>query len=87
MATGRFPALALDRNGVLFGAGGMNGQTQLIRWDPRTDRIEDFGRLADERTGLVPARVHEIAVDDRERVFLGENDNHTRASYLWSVER
>jgi hypothetical protein len=86
MATGRFPALALDRNGVLFGAGGMNGQTQLIRWDPRTDRIEDFGRLA-ERTGLVPARVHEIAVDDRERVFLGENDNHTRSSYLWSVKR
>lgn len=87
MATGRFPALTIGPGGVLYGAGGMNGHTQLVRWDPRSDRIDDFGRLADERTGECPARIHEIAVDDRERIFLGENDNHTRSSYLWSVER
>lgn len=87
MATGRFPALALNAKGVLFGAGGMNGQTQLIRWDPRQEQMEDFGRLADERTGEVPARIHELAVDDEERVFLGENDHHSRSSYLWSVVR
>jgi hypothetical protein len=85
MATGRFPALAMDPQGVVYGGGGMNGHTQLIRWDPRSDQIEDFGRLADERTGEVPARIHEIAVDDQGRVYLGENDNHHRSSYLWSV--
>jgi sugar lactone lactonase YvrE len=85
MATGRFPALAMDPQGVLYGGGGMNGHTQLIRWDPRSDQIEDYGRLADERTGEVPARIHEIAVDDQGRVYLGENDNHHRSSYLWSV--
>jgi len=85
MATGRFPALAIDPKGVIFGAGGMNGHTQLVRWDPRTEKIEDYGRLADERTGEVPARIHELTVDDAERVYLGENDNHHRSSYLWSV--
>ena len=85
MATGRFPALAVDRSGVVYGAGGMNGQTQLIRWDPRTEKIEDYGRLADERTGEVPARIHELTVDDKGTVFLGENDHHGRSSYLWSV--
>lgn len=85
MATGRFPALAIDGKGVLFGAGGMNGHTQLIRWDPREERIRDYGRLADERTGEVPARIHELAVDDAERIYLGENDHHHRSSYLWSV--
>jgi hypothetical protein len=32
-----------------------------------------------------PARIHELAVDDRGRVYLGENDNHERSSCLWSV--
>lgn len=86
-ATGRFPALAIDRNGVLFGGGGMKGHTQVIRWDPKTEKIEDYGRLADERTGEVPARIHELAVDEHERLYLGENDNHTRSSYLWTVDR
>ena len=27
----------------------------------------------------------ELAVDDQGRVYLGENDNHERSSYLWSV--
>ncbi|MDO8542200.1 MAG: hypothetical protein Q7S40_17310 [Opitutaceae bacterium] len=35
--------------------------------------------------GQRPARIHELTVDDEGRVFLGENDNHDRSSYLWSV--
>lgn len=85
MATGRFPGLVRDANGVLYGGGGMNGHTQLIRWDPRTDRIDDYGRLADEKTGEVPARIHDMDVDDQGNLYLGENDNHHRSSYLWSV--
>jgi hypothetical protein len=84
MATGRFPALAF-RDGVLYGGGGMNRRTQLIRWDTRTDLIESFPDLTDSETGETPARIHELAVAGDGTRFLGENDNHHRSSYLWSV--
>jgi sugar lactone lactonase YvrE len=82
---GRFPALAF-RDGILYGGGGLRGNTQLIRWDTRTDRIDSFRDLIDPRTGERPARIHEIAVDAGHRLYLGENDNHTRSSYLWKIE-
>lgn len=84
MATGRFPALAF-RDGVLYGGGGMNGWTQLMRWDTRTERIETFNDLTDPEIGDKPARIHEIAVDSRHTLYLGENDNHVRSSYLWTA--
>jgi hypothetical protein len=87
MASGRFPALTLDHRGVLYGAGGLQGRTQVMRWDPKSDRIEDFGPIADaSRNGDRPARIHEIAVDDEGRIYLAENDNHFRSSYLWVIE-
>jgi sugar lactone lactonase YvrE len=85
VSTGRFPAMAL-RDGTLYGAGGMRGQTQLVRWNTRSDRIEFFSDLEDKSISQRPARIHELAVDDQGRVYLGENDNHERSSYLWSVE-
>ena len=84
VTTGRFPAMAI-RDGVLYGAGGMHGQTQLIRWPTRSEKFERFGELEDKSIGQRPARIHELAVDDQGRVYLGENDNHERSSYLWSV--
>ena len=84
-ATGRLPALAL-KDGVLYGAGGMNGHTQLIRWDTRTDGIEGYTDLSDPARNERPARVHDLAIDDEHRLYLGENDNHRRSSYLWEVQ-
>lgn len=84
-ATGRLPALAV-KDGVLYGAGGMNGHTQLIRWDTRTDRIEGFTDLSDPAQNEPPARVHDLAIDDEHRIYLAENDNHRRSSYLWEVQ-
>ena len=86
MATGRFPALAIDSQGVLFGGGGVKGHTQVIRWDPRQDQIYDYGDLVETKTGARIARIHELAVDDQERIYLAENDNHQRSSYLWTIE-
>jgi sugar lactone lactonase YvrE len=84
-ATGRLPALAM-KDGVLYGAGGMNGHTQLIRWDTRTDRIEGYTDLSDPARNEPPARVHDIAIDDEHRIYLAENDNHRRSSFLWEVQ-
>lgn len=83
-ATGRLPALIL-KDHILYGAGGMKGCTQLIRWDTRTDQMEGYTDLRDAQIGECPARIHDIAVDDEHRIYLGENDNHERSSFLWSV--
>ena len=84
MATGRFPALAIQ-DGTLYGGGGMKGCTQLVRLDPRSGCLDSFTELADPTLGTRPARIHEIAVNADHTLFLGENDNHERSSYLWSV--
>jgi sugar lactone lactonase YvrE len=84
MAGGRFPSLAI-RDGILYGGGGMNGHTQLMRWDIRTGSIETFNDLLEPERGERPARIHEIAVAPDHTLYLGENDNHSRSSYLWRV--
>jgi sugar lactone lactonase YvrE len=84
ITSGRFPAMALS-GGVLYGAGGMHGRTQIVRWKMDGDRIETFSDLEDPAIGDRPARIHELAVDHDHRLYLAENDNHVRSSYLWSV--
>jgi hypothetical protein len=63
----------------------MNGYTQLIRWNTRTDWIEGYLEFVDKETGERPARIHDLDVTDDHQIFLGENDNHKRSSFLWSV--
>ncbi len=84
MAASRLPALTI-RDGILFGGGGMHGHTQLIRWDLQSDRIESFSNLVDPEIDERPARIHDIDVDDDHRIYLAENDNHVRSSFLWTV--
>jgi hypothetical protein len=85
MATGRFPALTIGRDGTIYGAGGMRGYTQVMRLRPESDRIESFSELVDARIDDRPARIHELAVGDDDTLYLAENDNHHRSSYLWSA--
>lgn len=84
MSVGRFPALII-KDGILYGGGGMKGHTQLIRWDTRTAEIEGYTDLIDDEIGDRPARIHELAIDDEHQIYLGENDNHKRSSFLWTV--
>lgn len=86
MSSGRFPALAFGPAGHLWGAGGMRGQTELCRVDPRTCEIKKWSHLRDPVSGEQPARIHELAVDGRGTLWFGENDNHQRSSYLWSAK-
>ena len=85
IVTGRLPALIV-KDGILYGGGGMKGYTQLIRWDTHTDRIEGFTDLTDPDIRERPARIHDLAVDGEHRIYLAENDNHERSSFLWSVD-
>jgi sugar lactone lactonase YvrE len=85
MAAGRFPALAMDARGALYGGGGMQGHTQIMRWDPRASSIDSFYNLHDPERDDGPARIHEMAIDESGCLYLGENDNHCRSSYLWTA--
>lgn len=85
MATGRFPALAIADDGTLYGAGGMNGHTQVTRYRPGEGRMDSFFDLVDPKITDRPARIHELAVDPQHRLYLAENDNHQRSSYLWTA--
>ncbi len=85
MATGRFPALAIADDGTLYGAGGMNGHTQVVRYRPDEGRMDSFFDLVDPEINDKPARIHELAVDPQHRLYLAENDNHQRSSYLWTA--
>ena len=44
MPSVRFPAMAV-RDGIVYGGGGMNGQTQLIRWNTKSEKMELFQDL------------------------------------------
>ncbi len=84
MATGRFSALTI-RDGILYGAGGMKGHTQLVRLDLTSGAMQSYTDLTDVRLDDRPARIHDIAVTDDHTIYLGENDNHHRSSFLWSA--
>jgi hypothetical protein len=86
MASGRFPALCFTKDGTLYGAGGMKGNTQIVRWKPGQNEIDSFFHLRDPETQEGPARIHDLAVDSNHKLYLAENDNHLRSSYLWTAE-
>jgi hypothetical protein len=82
--TERLPALTI-KDGILYGGGGVKGRTELIRWDLSTDCIQSYSELIDPQMNDRPERIHDIAVDHNHRLYLGENDNHQRSSYLWEI--
>jgi sugar lactone lactonase YvrE len=83
---GRFPAMNFGPCGKLYGAGGMKGQTALFRFDTESLQFKLWDRIIDPETGEKPARIHDLCVDKMGVIYLAENDNHLRSSYLWSVE-
>jgi len=85
MPAGRLPALTMDEDGTLYGGGGIKGDTQLFKWNPNDQAITLLDKIKDEH-GNIPARIHEMAVDKKGKLYLAENDNHYRSSYLWTVD-
>ncbi len=85
MPAGRLPAMAI-REGALYAAGGVKGQTQAIRWTIGSPAIESLGDLVEPTSGQRPARIHELVIDGQGRIYLAENDHHSRSSYLWVLD-
>lgn len=85
MESGRFPALGFGAGGELYGAGGMRGDCRVCRFDPATAELTVWSDLVDPVREQRPARIHELDVSPDGTLWLGENDNHERSSYLWSM--
>jgi hypothetical protein len=83
--SGRLPALGFGPDGKLYGSGGLKGMTALCRLDCATLALEICEEIQDASTGDRPARIHELCVANDGTIYLAENDNHQRSSYLWSV--
>lgn len=86
IASGRMPALGIAEDGILYGAGGLKGETQIFKYDPNKQKIDSFYNLRDEKINDRPARIHELTVGPDNTIYLAENDNHNRSGYLWSVK-
>ena len=87
IGSGRLPAIEIADDGTVYGAGGMNGKTQVFRWQPSENRVDVWNDLCDSQRYDRPARIHDIAIDNQNRVlYLAENDNCFRSSYLWTME-
>lgn len=64
----------------------MNGHTQLRRYRPAGGTLESFTHLRDPNLGEGPARIHDLAIGPDHTLYLAENDNHQRSSYLWTAK-
>ena len=84
--SGRLPALTFAPDGKLYGGGGMKGKTSLFCFDPETSELAVWQTITDSQTGETPARIHDICVTASGVAYFAENDNHQRASRLWSAK-
>jgi len=80
----RLASLALGPDGYAYGVTGRDGQCELLRFDPRTERYELLGPVVagDERCW----QVHDVAIAADGTLYAGENDNPCRSGYLWEIE-
>ncbi|MGH7144699.1 MAG: hypothetical protein ACREJ2_11315 [Planctomycetota bacterium] len=99
-ASNRMPGLTVGPKGLLFGAGGIDDDTQLCSFDRETGRFENLGHIkateggnagskkgADSRVpaGTTCFRTHDlIAVGNT--LYCGETDNPKRGDFLWEIE-
>lgn len=80
---GRLPAIAIDRDGVVFGATGSTIASYFM-YDPTDDGLCDFGPIKDEVNDVTAYRIHSMAINHEETLFFGESD---RYPYLYVCKR
>src|SRR5579859_3487361 len=79
----RLTTLRLAGDGMAYGVTGRAGRCELIRFDPRTEKYELIGPVVEGETALWQA--HDVTVTPEGVLYVGENDNPYRSSYLWEI--
>jgi hypothetical protein len=79
----RLTALRLAPDGQAYGVTGRAGRCEVIRFDPRTEKYDLLGPVAD---GAEPCwQVHDVTIAPDGVLYAGENDNPRRSGYLWEI--
>lgn len=83
---GRLAALAFGPDGMLYGIGGQLNEATLFAFDTRRGRLWKLGRIFDSKLDAAAGKIHDMVITEDLVIYAGENDNWTRASYLWECE-
>jgi hypothetical protein len=79
----RLSSMKLGPDGCAYGVTGMDGKCEVIKFDPKTDKYELLGLvLAGEDRCW---QIHDVEVTPDGTIYACENDNPSRASYLWEI--
>lgn len=84
--TKRLQGLVAGADELLYGVCGDQNQTRLFSYDRKADRVVDLGPVYDQEINEYAARCHHICMTDDRTIYVGENDNFTRSSYLWECQ-
>ncbi len=80
----RLTSLVMHQDGCAYGVTGRDGHTQLLRFDPRTDKYELGDPIVDGE-GNAMFQCHDVSVTPDGVLYAGENDHPQRSSYLWEI--
>ena len=91
--TAIFSTISCPSSGAsIYGAGNNGyddqneGTCRVFAYDPAINVIRDLGALRDPATGANASNIHMIVEGEPGTLYLGENDNLYRSSYLWEVK-
>ena len=79
----RLASLRLGPDGAAYGITGRDGQCEVLRFDPRTEKYELLGPVVDGDHRCW--QVHDLAITPDGVLYAGENDNPYRSGYLWEI--
>lgn len=88
----RMAGLVQASDGLIYGTGNRGygdnneGTVRVFVYDPAINVIRDLGALRDPATGANASNIHMIVEGEPGTLYLGENDNLYRSSYLWEVK-
>jgi hypothetical protein len=77
--------LTYGPDGQLYGVHGSSGKNVVFRLDAARSEFEIVADLKDEESGEACHCAHSISIFPDGRIYVGENDNPKRSSYLWEI--
>ena len=80
----RLSSLVKAEEGVAYGVTGRDGQCELLRVNYIAGTCEKLGEIKDE-AGAALWQCHDIVRADDGTLYICENDNPYRSSYLWEI--
>ena len=79
----RMPCLMLGSDGLLYGAGGSDGDCYFFSYDRERGNFTMLGVIQDEARGPKCVRVHDMCQTADGTFYVAETDTPGRSSYLW----